>query len=326
MSAVIVAGFMWILVAVLLVFRRRRSRHTVTWAAFFIAFALTLNIDPLYIWFDGLLGGRNWGDLIANLAFILGIFALGRGVTAAYDFSRWLTRFLLGPITLIGALIATTIFFLMIDQDTTSTQFMLDYGAQPAAANYSLAQYVYILLIMLAMGRVCLAQIPQSHGVLRASVTTLVIGSTLGALTALCVIGMDLAHEFGNLDLMYGLGWGYDPLYVGAVGFMCLGLAIPPIVRQARLQLRHRRTRRFSRALDEPWLEATRRRPTATRLGSLSSRQDTPEERLHRQVVEIRDALIDPRAQFTVDEETRLMIAAAEHHLLRAEPVSSSGR
>ena len=55
MTQILVSVLMWALVAVLLILRRGRADRSITYSAVTIAVAMTLNIDVVYIWVDGLL-------------------------------------------------------------------------------------------------------------------------------------------------------------------------------------------------------------------------------------------------------------------------------
>lgn len=321
MTAIVAAALMWALVIILLFFRRRRSSRTVTYSAVAIALSMTLNIDTLYVPFDRFLGGTNWGDLLANIALMVGIFFLGRGVTAAYDFSNIVTRLALGRGVLTVALAGVVISFMLVDHAHTSTQFMLDFGSQPAAAVYSILQYVYYGVVVGAMGWICLDQQRSATGSLRASVTSLAAGSGLAIIACAVVITMDLAHVTGELALMNVMRLFYGPSYVGAIALLCFGLALPPAARWTRNTARLQVTKRYIKLLTPSWEAAAAQRPTATRLGSITRQAENPEQLLHRQVVEIRDATIDPRSGFALDERAATIIDRAEAHLLAGDRV-----
>ena len=152
MTPILVSVLMWALVAVLLILRRGRADRSITYSAVTIAIAMTLNIDPVYIWVDGLLGSTNVATLLADLALMVGIFFLGRAVAKAGRDQRGIVRIALGRTLLAIALAGVTASFLLIDRGSTTTTFMLDLGAQPAAAAYSIIQFAYDAVIVSAMG------------------------------------------------------------------------------------------------------------------------------------------------------------------------------
>ena len=134
MIQVIVAVLMWMLVASLLPLRRRRTERSITYSAITIAVAMTLNIDAVYEWADRGLGGTNVVTLLADVAFMVGIFFLGRGVAKATEHRSRAVNIALGRVLLAVALVGVTIAFVLIDKGKTTPTFMLEFGAQPADA------------------------------------------------------------------------------------------------------------------------------------------------------------------------------------------------
>jgi len=78
---------------------------------------------------------------------------------------------------------------------------------------------------------------------------------------------------------------------------------------------RARRTEELVRQLTPTWRRATQLRPGMSQKGLPLGAEDT-ETQLHRQVVEVRDAVIDPRVSFELDDRERGLIDEAEAHLL----------
>jgi hypothetical protein len=132
MIQTLVATLMWALVASLLIFRRKRTDRSITYAAITIAIAMTLNVDAIYTAVDPLLGGTNIATLIADALLMTGLFFLGRGVMKTGEYRpRSSAPPSASPCSLVS-LLAITVTFLFIDRGTTTTQFMSDLGAQPA--------------------------------------------------------------------------------------------------------------------------------------------------------------------------------------------------
>ena len=86
MIQTLVATLMWALVASLLIFRRKRTDRSVTYAALTIAIAMTLNVDGFYTVVDPLLGGTNIATLNADALLMTGLFFLGRGLMKSGEF------------------------------------------------------------------------------------------------------------------------------------------------------------------------------------------------------------------------------------------------
>ncbi|WP_297105076.1 hypothetical protein [Tessaracoccus sp.] len=86
MIQTLVATLMWALVASLLIFRRKRTDRSITYAAITIAIAMTLNVDGIYTVVDPRLGGTNIATLIADALLMTGLFFLGRGVMKSGEY------------------------------------------------------------------------------------------------------------------------------------------------------------------------------------------------------------------------------------------------
>lgn len=316
MIPVLVSVLMWLLVVSLLILRRGRAERSITYSAVTIAIAMTLNIDAVYVAVDRLFGGTNTVTLLADLLLMAGIFFLGRGVARAAEYKPRVVRIALGPAILSVALFGVVAAFALIDQGQTTTSFMLDLGAQPAAAAYSIIQFVYVGIVMTAMAVVAARQMAQSAGLQRVPSTLLLIGSLSGVALSVTVVCMDVAHVAGNLGLMSAVSVVYGPLFLATFIFLCMGLASQPAIRSALARFREGRTHEYVRQLTPTWQRANQIRPGMSQNDIAAFRVESSETQLHRQVVEIRDAVIDPRLPFELNEHERALIDDAEAHLL----------
>ena len=319
MIQTIIAGLMWLLVISLLILRRRRAERSITYAAITIAIAMTLGVDAVYVPIDALLGGVNIATLIADAALMIGVFFLGRGIMRVADYHPLAVRLALGPATLTVALAGITVAFALIDRGSTTTNFMLDLGDQPAAGAYSIIQFTYYGIVVAAMATVALRQFRLRSGIQRIPAGSLIIGAILGVALSLVVIVMDLAHLVGNLELMTSLGVFYGPLFLLTFVFLCVGLAGQPFLRYVGERRRLARTRSFVEELSPLWDAASRVRPGLSKRDVSAVRLEDPETVLHREVVEIRDAMIDPRVTFNPTIDDRRLLERAEAHLIGSD-------
>lgn len=316
MTQLLVAALMWVLVASLLIIRRKRADRSVTYAALTIAIAMTLNVDAVYETVDPLLGGGNIATLAADALLMVGLFFLGRGVMHTSEHRPRLVGAALSTPVLLVSLAAITVAFCFIDRGTTTTRFMVDLGAQPATAIYSIINFAYCGGVITTMLVLAARQYRNSSGVQRLPAALLVLGSASGVALCLAVIVMDIAHVTGQLDLMRTIQPLYAPLSLLTFAFLCAGFTAQPVVRRAQQHTRHRRTTALARELEPLWERATRARPGLSHVEPHAANDDDPEARLHRTIVEIRDAMIDGRVTFTVTDRERALLDAAEHHLL----------
>lgn len=318
MIPVLVSTLMWILLISLLVLRRGREERTITYATLTIAVSMTLNIDPVYEVLDSALGGVNLVTLIADLALMIGVFFLGRGVMKASDRQPRVVQLALGRTALAVALVFSIVAFIFIDQRGTTTTFMLDLGDQPAAAAYSMIHFTYYGIVLAAMAALAAQRIRVSRGSQRLPPTSLLLGSLFGLALCAVVITMDVAHAVGNLELMAAVSFAYGPLYLCTFFFLCLGFASQPVLRSLQTRSRAQTTRALILELEPAWGRATTVRPGISQSADAAFRSSEPEAMLHREIVEIRDALIDSRVAFDLSEGERELVDRAERHLVGA--------
>ena len=83
MTQTIVATLLWMLVASLLIVRRKRADRSITYASATIAVAMTLNVDAVYTAVDPLVGGSNIATLIADTLLMIGLFFINGAMPIA---------------------------------------------------------------------------------------------------------------------------------------------------------------------------------------------------------------------------------------------------
>ncbi|RXZ70294.1 DUF6545 domain-containing protein [Agromyces albus] len=318
MIPVLVSALMWLLLACLLIVRRGRAERTITYAALIIAIAMTLNIDSVYVGLDRIVGDTNLVTLIADLGLTVGVFFLGRGVMKASDHQPRSVQLALGTPTLATALVCAIVAFFLIDRGSTTTTFMLDLGYQRAAAAYSTIHFAYYAIVLTAMAVLAARQLRVNRGVQLLPPASLVLGSVFCVALTGVVITMDVAHVAGDIDLMTAVSVAYSPLYLLTFLFLCFGFAGQPVARTLHARSRERTTRALARELEPLWARATAVRPGISQSQGAPLHTDDRETLLHRQVVEIRDAMIDTRVSFEVSDDERVLVDRAERHLLGA--------
>ncbi|WP_174775440.1 DUF6545 domain-containing protein [Cryobacterium frigoriphilum] len=324
MITLLIAGLMWLLVVSLLILRRGRAERNISWAALTIAIATTLNTDQAYEALDRFAGGTNTVTLVADVALMVGIFFLGRGVMKASEHPSGTVRHALGRFALMVALAGAVAMFTLIDRGVTTTSFMLDLGEQPAAAAYSMIQFAYYAIVLSAMAALAARQVRTIGGLQQWPPASLLFGSGCGIALSAVVIALDIAHVVGNLSVMRAVSVAYEPLHLLTFVFLCLGFAGQPAARAWQARSRARATRTLVAELEPIWEAATTMRPGIRQIEEAAVPTDELETLLHRQVVEIRDAMIDTRVSFEVSDRERELIERAERHLLGAGPTESA--
>lgn len=326
MIQIAVAAMMWILVASILILRRGRRERSLTYAAIAIAVAMTLNVDVVYLGADRLLGAANRVTLIADGVLMIGLFFLGRGIMKAGEYRPGLVRAALARPTLLLSLICLIGSFWIVELGPTTTEFMVEFGGQPAAAIYSMIGFAYCGIVVTAMGILAWRQFRQSRGPMRVPVLEVVVGAAFGVLLCIVVLIMDVAHLAGALDLMAAVSTAYGPLNLLTFVFLCSGLAGQPIVRAAEERSRRTKSEDIMSRIEPTWRRASLLHPGLSQAGGMDASSENPEARLHRAVVEIRDAMLDSRIDFRVDGAELTLLQAAEGHLLGQSALSSTRR
>lgn len=322
MIETIAAAIIWGLVLCLLPGVRRRSDHSIVVAAVTIASALTLNIDPVYVACDAVLGGRNVLDLGANMLMVVGIYFLSRAILRAADPSESPAMPDSFGLTVLGLVVVGLIMsFSLIDAHRTSTSFMLDYGGQWTAAIYSAVQFVYIGVVVSMTGYTCFRfRGDMTRPYFRFAFTLIGVGCALAVVLVLAVLGMDIFHLVGDLDSMRALSVVYDGAVIGAMTFLCAGLALPPVARRVARRSDAKTESVLVNGLTEVWEKTTGQR-TEVRLDSgvnNADQRNSARWRLHRMLVETQDALlVDPPLGRLLSNRDVQVLARVEEYLAR---------
>ncbi|MGF3055400.1 hypothetical protein [Microbacterium sp. YY-01] len=321
MTQLLVAAVMWLLVISLLILRRRRTDRSITYASLAIAISMTFNVDEIYFGIDRALGSTNITTLIGDGLLMVGLSFLGRGVMKAGEYRPRLAKIAVGRPALAVALAAVIICFIFIDRGTTTDAFMHDVGDQLAACAYSLTVFTYCAIVVGAMHVLAISQWRANRGLLRIPAMLLTYGSLCGIALCITVWVMDISHVTGHIIILEAAIPFYGPLMLAAFVLLCAGFIAQPLTRLLRRRFHHVRTVVLIAQLEPIWREANVLRPGLSNRQAATDFLDDPEARLHRQVVEIRDAMIDPRVKFTLTRCELAVVQRAERHLLGAAPV-----
>lgn len=298
----ITAGFMAALTLIVLVTRRPGKDTSILWASVLISISLMMNLNAVYVFTDGLLGGRNYVDLGANLLLLVGVYFLARAIHRAArptsDGQR--SPRVLGKSGVVMAASAATAMFALIDAPATSTAFMREYGAQPAAALYSAVQYCYIGAVMATAGWTCLRfRKSWNTGVYMLAFALVGLGCASAVLLVLQVLVLDALHVLGAGQSMTSFSGTYAVLNMTTFALLCSGLALPPARRRILAIVDTARTHSVLNELKPVWRKAVIGNSGVTLdLRVVPDRPERPRRELHRMIVEIQDSLArDPLAR-----------------------------
>ncbi|GAA1786484.1 hypothetical protein GCM10009712_37320 [Pseudarthrobacter sulfonivorans] len=316
----IAAAVIWCLALCLLPDLKRRKDKSILVAALTIATALTLNIDRIYVAGDRVLGSRNFLDLIANIFMVVGIYFLSRAILRAADVSETADAHNRVGLSALGVVVgALIVSFSLVDAPRTSTSFMRDFGSQWPAAAYSGVQFLYIGVVVATTGITCFRfRSVMARPYFRVAFVFIGVGCALAVVMVLTVLGMDVLHLMGDLEAMTRLSYVYDAAVVGAMVFLCVGLALPPVARRLERRADARSAAILVERLAGLWERSTSRR-SEIRLDLAQTaidRHDAPRRRLHRMLVEIQDALfVDPHLAQSLSQNDLDVLREAEQHL-----------
>ena len=319
---VFVAGLMIALTLVVVATRRHGKDTSILWASVQISISLLLNLNPVYMSTDRLLGGRNYSDLAANLLLLVGVYFLARAIhraaSPAPEFGG--SPRVLGSAAVVIAVTAAATSFWFIEAPTTSTAFMQVYGAQPVAALYSAVQYVYIGCVMATAGWTCFKfRKSWSAGVYKAAFALVGWGCVSAVLLVIHVLLLDALHLLGEKETMRSLSGLYTALNSATFALLCTGLALPPAKRRILTILDATRTKSVLAELMPVWRNAVVGNSGVTLdTRVVENRDHRPRRQLHRMIVEIQDSLVrDPHARARIGEDGLRMLAQAGDHLDR---------
>ncbi|MFJ5695913.1 hypothetical protein ACIP9X_18945 [Arthrobacter sp. NPDC093125] len=320
MIQAVTAAVIWCLVLCLLPGARTRKDHSILVAAVAIATALSLNVGPIYIAGDQALGDRNLLDLVANILMVVGIYFLSQAILRAAELNDAPVRRDRRGLLILGLVsVGLVLAFLGIEAPVSSTKFMLDYGDQPAAALYSVIQFVYIGVVVGVTGYVCFRfRRRMAASYFRVAFTLIGIGCCLALVVVFAVLGMDVAHLLGEQSTMEQLAAVYDTSFVGSMVFLCAGLALPPVARRIVRRAQLKTQAGLLESLTSTWEKATATRKDGRLAAPAAAieRGDPETRRLHRMLVEIEDALLmDPAAAKLLDEADFQTLTRTEDYL-----------
>ncbi len=318
------AALMIALSVVVVVTRRPGKDTSILWASVLISISLLFNVDCVYVVVDQLLYGRNYADLGANLLLLVGVYFLARAIHRAARplpvLGHSKSPRVLGKFGVMVAASAAAAFFSLIDAPITSTAFMMQYGAQPAAALYSAVQYVYIGAVMAAAGWTCLRfRKSWSTGNYKTAFALVGMGCLSAVLLVVNVLALDTLHVLGELQAMATLSGLYGVLNATTFTLLCTGLALPPARRKILSIYEASRINSMLAELDPVWKVAIAGNAGVTLdFAVVPERPHRRRRELHRMIVEIQDSLVrDPGSRKRIGSDGLDKLARATRYLER---------
>lgn len=266
----------------------RMPRQRALWLTFAaLTLSMTLRLPAVMRLIDGGTGVNNLSTLVKHL---LGILAAAALLEFVYGITRQDGTEGRRPrmITTAGAMAALVVLFALIPREAQAEEFFETHTGAPAATAYLLVWFGYLGTAMaIATSLFWGAARYAEASWLRTGLRLLGVGTAAGVLYALCragylllrLLGMGDSHDAAVADLT-------DLLKHTAIALILVGTAIPAVGVAWNGWRRWRHLRR----LRPLWRELTLAVPEVVLDEELRRRE--LRLRLHRQVVEIRDAIL----------------------------------
>ena len=218
-------------------------------AVILLACSLTLHAPAAYLALDGVLGGRNFTDLLARTLLVVGSFLLSAGFQITLKGRRSARRRAVTLGLLLLSILTMSGLFAFIDAPHSSAQFMTDFGDQIPTALFNTVEMIFLGV---SMSLVCVAalsqlRMPRKRSV-RVGYAAMALGGGLMSLVALIAIMMNALHVIGATRFLDTLGNAYGAAYMIAILAMSTGAILPPLASQ-REKSRH--AKRASELLTE---------------------------------------------------------------------------
>jgi len=305
----LVIVLLWALTVTLFVFRGRRRDRSILYSAGMIAVAATLDDPTLYEAVDTAIGGVDLAHLAKALTFMCGVYFLARGLSVAQG-RRRAHRDLTDLV--VSAVVVTVCFICVPTGPGSHVNFMGEYGHVPAAYFYNIAQYLYIGYVFVGMAVISIRTL--TGGVLRerAAAVLMLLGAVFGIGVTVTMVIAGYAHVTGQHELHETVMGVYTVMNSGAMVFLVFGVGYTPVARWVEQARWNRQTARYLDEVTPLWENATQLRPSL----HLEDESSPTELRLHRRIVEIRDAAADRAAGFTLSPDQQCILTVAESHLM----------
>jgi hypothetical protein len=287
MTQVLMACALFVLAAARVPARRRNGEDPVFMAALFAGASSLLTAPVVYTDVDPVLGGINITKLALNSFMIVGLWYLRTSVLHAvsaetYSRSPWLRRL---PLTV--ALVLQALFFVLTGPTTTTTTWGPDYEDRLPGALFSMTGIVFIAWTCAGIARTCFRYVPRMRRSFKVGFTMVGVGAAISCLVML-KMSLEALTSFVPALLIFGDNSSFGPFEMIAIVLVGVGLTIPALAGRAE---RRRAATRLERTIAKVSVIRDKALQGADMDRVLQINDDaTPQERLHRMIVEIWDA------------------------------------
>lgn len=282
------AGALFVLAAARVPALRRNGRDAVFMAAIFAGASSLLIAPVVYLAADPAVGSINLTKLALNSFMIVGLWYLRSAVLHAVSpdadtRSPWLTR-----LPVVAALVLQAAFFVLTGPTTSTTQWGYEYHDRFPGALFSMTMIVFVAWSCAEIAWTCFRYVPRMRQSFKVGFIMVGVGSLISTLVMMKMT-QEVLSTFIAALLVFGVGhFPFAMAEMLAITLVGLGLTIPAVTGRAerrKIALRLEQTVAKVSAIRERSLQnADMDRVLKT--AALA----TPQERLHRMIVEIWDA------------------------------------
>lgn len=288
MMHLVMAAALFLLAAARLPALRRKGSDTVFMAGVFAGMSALLGNIPVYFFIDGILGGINLGKLAMNSFMIVGLWYLRTAVVhavspAAGARSAWGRR-----LPLIITLVLQTLFFALTGPTTSTTTWGTDYHHLLPAALFSLMMIAFIAWSCGEIAWACFKFVPQMRRSFQLGFAMVGLGCIISVIVMAALATDALSSAFPPLSAISGSDIPFHMLEMLAIILVGVGLTIPAVAGRATRR-KARLTRHVTIARVTPIRARVLQSANMERMLKTDSAA-SPDEQLHRMLVEIWDA------------------------------------
>lgn len=287
MTQLLMACTLFILAAARVPSLRRKGKDPVFMAAVFAGASSLLMVPAVYTVVDAVIGSMNITKLVLNSLMIVGLWYLRTAVLNAVSPEADGGSPVRRGLPLIAALVFQALFFVLTGPTVTTTQWGANYEDRLPGVLFSMSSIIFIAWTCGEIAWNCFKYLPRMRRAFKIGFIMVGVGAVISCLVML-KMAQEALSEFVPALLIFGNGRNFAPFEMVAIVLVGVGLTIPAMAGRAE---RRTAARRLERTVEK--VSAIRARVLDG--GNMNrvlqiSHDATPQERLHRMIVEIWDA------------------------------------
>ena len=310
MTQLFMACALFILAAARIPSLGRKGKDPVFMAAIFAGASSLLMVPAVYTVVDAVIGGMNITKLVLNSLMIVGLWYLRAAVLHAVSPEADAGSPVRRRLPLIAALVFQALFFVLTGPTVTTTQWGANYEDRLPGVLFSMTSIIFIAWTCGEIAWNCFKYLPRMRRAFKIGFTMVGAGAVISCLVML-KMAQEALSEFVPALRVFGTSRNFAAFEMAAIVLVGIGLTIPAMAGRAERRMAALRLERTVEKVSEI-------RSRVLEGGNLNrvlqiSDDATPQERLHRMIVEIWDADLaadttDAGASALTDEDRDYML------------------